>query len=84
MRVAVCITETLTRTIVVDDVENYEEAESRIKEAYDKGNIILDADNSNCEVEFEDDTENYLDIYGENFETEIFLGNQLTSEGKIK
>lgn len=64
--IAVKITETLTRTVIVkvNDDETYADAEEKACRAYNNCNIILDADTSAIDVNFEDDTENYIEIFG--------------------
>ena len=62
-RFAVNIKETLSHTIIVDNVDSYEEAEAKVKNAYDKCDIILTADNSSVDVEYNNDTEAYLEIF---------------------
>lgn len=63
MRFAVKVTESLTRTIIVDG-DNYEEAVDKVMNEYNNGNLVLHADNSTLELECNDDTENYLEIFG--------------------
>ena len=68
---AVKITETYTRTFVVDveDDQDYLAAADKCSDAYYDGTIIFNADNSAVDIEMEDDTENYIDIFGkEKFE----------------
>lgn len=68
---ALKITETYTRTVVVEveDEQDYLTAEDKCAEAYYAGTITLNADNSAVDVEIENDTENYLEIFGkEEFE----------------
>lgn len=68
---ALKITETYTRTVVVDveDDQDYLTAVDKCADAYYDGTITLNADNSAVEVEIENDTENYLEIFGkEEFE----------------
>ena len=64
MKQAIKVIETRTTTIVVE-ADDYLEAEEKVKNAYDNGNISLDYDNSSIDMEVEDDTENYIDIFGE-------------------
>ncbi len=64
MKFAIKVIETRTGTIVVE-AEDYLQAEEKVKDAYDCGNISLDYDNSSIDMEIEDDTANYLDIFGE-------------------
>ena len=67
---AVCIIETLTRTVIVevDDNETYEDAEEKVYQAYNNCYIVLNADNSAVDFECEDDTENYMELFEEDFD----------------
>lgn len=68
---ALKITETYTRTVVVEveDDQDYLTAEDKCSNAYYDGTIALNADNSAVDVEIENDTENYIEIFGkEEFE----------------
>ena len=60
---AIKVKETHTRTIIVD-AEDYLAAEDKVADAYYDGRIILDVDNSAIDVELENDTENYIEIFG--------------------
>ena len=62
-RKAVKITEILTTTVIVE-ADSYEEAESIAREKYNRGDIMLSADNSAVDVEFSDDTKGYIEIFG--------------------
>lgn len=68
MKIAVKVRETLTRVVVVE-AEDYMEAEDKVADAYYKGNLQLHADNSTVDLELENDTGNYIEIFGEEFET---------------
>lgn len=61
---AIKITETLTKVVIVD-ADSYEEAKREVMDEYYKCNIELNADNSAVDVEFSDDTEEYINIFGE-------------------
>lgn len=63
MKIAVKVTELLTRTVVVE-AENYEEAEDKVADAYYNGNLVFHADNSAVDLECENDTKNYIEIFG--------------------
>lgn len=65
MKIAICVEEKLTRTVLVD-ADNYEEAEKKVSKAYDECKLILTPDNSIVEVEYRDDTEQYIDVFGLN------------------
>lgn len=64
MKYAVKMIETSTRTVVVD-TDNYMKAEEKVTDAYDNGSLWLDADNASVELCLENDTENYIEIFGE-------------------
>lgn len=68
MKIAVKVRETLTRVVVVE-AEDYMEAEDKVADAYYKGNLQLHADNSAVDLELENDTDNYIEIFGEEFDT---------------
>lgn len=76
-KMAIKVVETRTRTVVVE-VEDYVAGEDLIADAWNKGDLYLDADNSNVELSCEDDTDNYIEIFGkECFEKEIELTEEL-------
>ena len=60
---AIQVKEIYTRTIVVD-ADDYTAAEDKIADAYYDGKLILNADNSSVDLELENDTENYVEIFG--------------------
>lgn len=64
MKYAVKVTETLTNTVIVE-ADNYLEAKEKVRWAYDSCRLILNADNSAVDVEFENDTDNYIELFGE-------------------
>ena len=64
MKYAVRVTESLSRTIIVE-AESYEQAEAKVKFAYDTSKIMLQANNSTVDVEYEDDTKNCIDMFDE-------------------
>ena len=64
MKIAVKVRETLTRTVVVE-AGSYLEAEDIVADAYYNGNLQLHADNSAVDLELENDTDNYIEIFGE-------------------
>ena len=64
MKYAVRVTESLSRTIIAE-AESYEQAEAKVRFAYDTSNIMLQANNSTVDVEYEDDTKNYIDMFDE-------------------
>lgn len=68
MKFAVKLTETLTRTVIVE-ADDYLEAEAIVEDAYYYKGLELHADNSAVNLELENDTENYIEIFGkEEFE----------------
>ena len=77
-KTAVRITETLTRTVLVDT--DYENAEDIVADAYYKGVVMLTPDNSTVEVNIEDDTENYKELFGD----DIFDYLEVSGEFKKK
>ena len=64
MKFAIKVTEYLVRTVIVD-ADTYDQAEEKLEKAYARGGIQLNADNSAVDVEFQDDTEQYKDIFTE-------------------
>ena len=64
MKYAVRVTESLSRTIIAE-AESYEQAEAKVKFAYDTSKIMLQANNSTVDVEYADDTKNYIDMFDE-------------------
>lgn len=68
MKYAVKVTELLTRTVVVE-AEDYLKAKDKVANAYYKGDIQLYADNSTVNLELENDTNYYIEVFGkEEFE----------------
>ena len=68
MKIAIKVTELLTRTVVVE-ADTYEEAEDKVANAYYGGALVFHEDNSAVDLECENDTENYIEIFGkEEFE----------------
>ena len=68
MKYAIRVTEILTRTVIVE-ADTYDEAEDKVADAYYKGILLLHADNSAVDLECENDTEDYIKIFGtETFE----------------
>lgn len=65
---ALKISEIYTRTIIVDveDDQDYLTAEDKCADAYYHGQIMFNADNSAVDLEIENDTANYIEIFGEN------------------
>lgn len=63
MKIAIRVRELLTRTIIVE-ADNYEGAQDKVVDAYYNGRLVLHADNSAVDLECEDDTKNYIEIFG--------------------
>ena len=63
MKYAVCITETLSKTIIVE-ANSYEQAEQLVADEYYNCDIILYPEDCSVDTEFIDDTSNYIDIFG--------------------
>lgn len=63
MKYAIKVTELLTRTVVVE-ADTYDEAEDKIADAFNNGALVLHEDNSAVDLECENDTENYIEIFG--------------------
>ena len=63
MKYAIKVTELLTRTVVVE-ADTYDEAEDKIVDAFNNGALVLHEDNSAVDLECENDTENYIEIFG--------------------
>ena len=64
MKFAIRATELLTRTILVE-ADTYEDAEDIIVDAFNHGRIVFHEDNSAFELECEDDTKEYIEIFGQ-------------------
>lgn len=60
---AIKVRETLTRVVIVE-ADDYLEARDKVEDAYYKGNLQLYADNSAVDLELENDTDNYIEIFG--------------------
>lgn len=63
MKIAVNVTELLTRTVIVES-DNYEDAKDKVINAYNNGNLVFHADNSTIDLKCKNDTENYIEIFG--------------------
>ena len=64
MKYAIEIKECLTRTIIVE-AEDVDAAIEKTKMAYNQNIIEVNYDNASVDVDVNDDTENYIDIFGE-------------------
>ena len=63
MKFAMRITETFTRTVIVE-ADNYVNAHNAVIDAFNEGKISLNYDNSNDDMIIENDTDNYIEIFG--------------------
>ena len=80
MKYAIQIKESYTRTVIVE-ASDYNEAVDNVVDAYTKGTITLNADNSSVEIECIDDTQEYLKIFGnDQFEKMDVLENLIKKE----
>lgn len=63
MKFAIRATELLTRTILVE-ADTYEDAEDIVVDAFNHGKIVFHEDNSAFELNCENDTKEYIEIFG--------------------
>lgn len=63
MKYAVKMIETLTRTVIVE-ADNYLEAKEKVFDSYYRGWLQLHADNSAVDLELDNDTAGYVDLFG--------------------
>lgn len=68
MKFAVRVKEVLTRVVVIE-ASDYLEAEDKITDAYNHGDLQLHDGNSSVDLELENHTDEYHEIFGENFES---------------
>lgn len=61
---AIEIIEVLSRTVIVEG-DSYEDAKAKVKESVEKRSIILNEDNSHYDFDYKNDTENYIEIFGD-------------------
>ena len=64
MKYAVKVRETLTRVVIVE-ADDYLEARDKVEDAYHRVDLELNADNSAVDLELENDTDNYIEMFGE-------------------
>lgn len=64
MKYAVKVRETLTRVVIVE-ADDYLEARDKVEDAYYRVDLELNADNSAVDLELENDTDNYIEMFGE-------------------
>ena len=77
MKYAIKVREILTRTIIVE-ADDHLEARDKVEDAYYKGDLQLYADNSAVDLELENDTENYIEIFGEEEFKSMEVSEELT------
>lgn len=64
MKYAVKVREILTRVVIVE-ADDYLEARDKVEDAYYRVDLELNADNSAVDLELENDTDNYIEMFGE-------------------
>ena len=64
MKYAIKITESWSRTVIVE-ADSYEDGVNKLEMAYDDNEITLTPDNAISELSCENDTENYVDLFGQ-------------------
>lgn len=69
MKYAIKVREILTRVVIVE-ADDYLEARDKVEDAYYRVDLELNADNSAVDLELENDTDNYIEMFGEeNFQS---------------
>ena len=64
MKYAIKITESWSRTVIVE-ADSYEDGVNKLEMAYEGDEITLTPDNAISELSCENDTENYVDLFGQ-------------------
>lgn len=64
MKYAIKVREILTRVVIVE-ADDYLEAKDKVEDAYYQVDLELNADNSTVDLEFENNTDNYIEMFGE-------------------
>ena len=64
MKYAIRITESWSRTVIVE-ADSYEDGVNKLEMAYEGDEITLTPDNAISELSCENDTENYVDLFGQ-------------------
>ena len=64
MKYAIRITESWSRTVIVE-ADSYEDGVNKLEMAYDDNEITLTPDNAISELSCENDTENYVNLFGQ-------------------
>ena len=77
MKYAIKVTEFLTRTVIVE-ADTYDEAEDKVANAFYKGALVLHEDNSAVDLGYENDTKNYIEIFGEDGFEQMEVSWELT------
>ena len=69
MKYAIRITESLSRTVIVE-ADSYDDGVNKLEMAHDDNKITVTPDNAFVEISYTNETENFIDAYGK---TEFFL-----------
>ena len=64
MKYAIRITESWSRTVIVE-ANSYEDGVNKLEMAYEGDEITLTPDNAISELSCENDTENYVNLFGQ-------------------
>ena len=64
MKYAIKITESWSRTVIVE-ANSYEDGVNKLEMAYEGDEITLTPDNAISELSCENDTENYVNLFGQ-------------------
>ena len=64
MKYAIKVREILQRVVIVE-ADDYLEARDKVEDAYYRVDLELNADNSAVDLELENDTDNYIEMFGE-------------------
>ena len=77
MKYAIKVTELLTRTVIVE-ADTYDEAEDKVADAFYKGALVLHEDNSAVDLNCDNDTGNYIEIFGKEIFEQMEVSWELT------
>ena len=64
MKYAIKITESWSRTVIVE-ADSYDDGVNKLEMAYDDNKITVTPDNAISELSCENDTENYVNLFGQ-------------------
>ena len=64
MKYAIRITESWSRTVIVE-ADSYDDGVNKLEMAYNDNEITLTPDNTISELSCENDTENYVNLFGQ-------------------